>query len=169
MIYYVGGIMTRKMNNELADATIALSKQYKGTKAAERWMSGEDSPLNSWFMPDIEYPDIARHLSDRLCDAMSQICDSLNMDYKVKPAEFWYNVYDNTQYQEMHMHSPSIFSIVYFNKMPEGSAPFAFEDKEMDLDKQTEGSAIIFPSYLMHGVERGTNTEPRITWAMNFQ
>ena len=92
MIYYVGGVMTRKQNNELADAAIALSKEYRGTKAAERWMSGEDSPLNSWFMPDIEYPDIARHLSDRLCDAMSQICDGLNMDYKVKPAEFWYNV-----------------------------------------------------------------------------
>ena len=169
MIYYVGGVMTRKENNELADATLSLSKQYTGTKAMEKWGSGKDSPQNSWFIPDIPYPDIARTLSDRLCDAVSQIVDGLNMDYKVKPTEFWYNVYDNTQYQELHAHNPSMFSVVYFNKMPEGSAPFVFEGKEMNLDYQTEGSAIVFSSFLKHGVERGTNTEPRITWAMNFK
>lgn len=163
MIYRVDDVMTKEENDELATVALSLSQQYTGTTAIKKWLSGKDSPQNSWCVDDISYPDIVRTLSDRLCDSVSQICD---MNPKLEPIEFWYNVYDNTQYQEPHIHSPAIFSLVYFNKMPRGSAPFLIDGEEMNVN---EGSAIIFPSFVKHGVERGTNSEPRITWAMNLQ
>ena len=147
--------MNEDENNELAIATLALSRKYNGKKFSEdvrygipstkleryrsgkgaetTWLSGPNSPQNSWNMSDVEYPDIVKTLSDRMSDAVAEISKGLNiwkirsgMKQMIKPIEIWYNVYDDTQYQELHTHNPSIFSSVYFNKLPEGSSKLKF-------------------------------------------
>ncbi len=172
MIYYVNDVMNEDENNELAIATLELSAIHDGVRAKHGWLSGNDSPQNSWGMT-IEYPDIVKTLSDRMSDAVEEISKGLNiwkirsgMKQKIKPIEIWYNVYDDKQYQELHTHNPSIFSSVYFSKLPEGSSKLKFKDREV---QQKEGCAIVFLSHMMHGVSVGSNTEPRITWSMNFE
>ena len=195
MIYYVNDVMNEDENNELAIATLALSRKYNGKKFSEdirygipstkleryrsgkgaetTWLSGPNSPQNSWNMSDVEYPDIVKTLSDRMSDAVAEISKGLNiwkirsgMKQMIKPIEIWYNVYDDTQYQELHTHNPSIFSSVYFSKLPEGSSKLRFQYSEVE---QKECCAVVFLSHMMHGVSVGSNTEPRITWSMNFE
>ena len=184
MIYYVNDVMDEDENNELAIATLELSKKYNDKKfnpeqynngkgSENRWLSGASSPQNSWNFTDIEYPDIVKTLSDRMSDAVAEISKGLNiwkirsgMKQMIKPIEIWYNVYDDTQYQELHTHSPSIFSSVYFSKLPEGSSKLRFQYSEVE---QKECCAVVFLSHMMHGVDVGSNIEPRITWSMNFE
>ena len=188
MIYYLIDVMDDRENDELANATLVLSREYNGKKlnenvrygiasskleqyrsgkgAEETWLSGKDSPQNSWNMVDVQYPDIVKKLSDRMTDAVDQISKGLKMKKDIKPIEIWYNVYDNTQYQEPHNHNPSIFSAVYFSKLPDGSSILKFND---GVVKQKERCGVVFLSHMNHGVEIGTNIEPRITWSMNFK
>ena len=91
--------MNEDENNELAIATLALSRKYNGKKlneevrygiastkleqyrsgkgAEDTWLSGPNSPQNSWNMVDIEYPDIVKTLSDRMSDAVAEISKGL--------------------------------------------------------------------------------------------
>lgn len=99
----------------------------------------------------------------------------------------WLNVNSGKTYQELHTHNSAILSCSYYLKSPEGSGHIVFEDpKEPDMfplknitDKNqlsftrisyppVERSLIMFRSYLRHMVQPGTNTEPRISIAINF-
>ncbi len=100
----------------------------------------------------------------------------------------WFNVSRHGNYQEFHSHNNNVFSAVYYISAPEGSGKLVFEDpKEPDMcglkklpEKNllsftrvgytpVERTLIIFRSYLRHLVEPGTNTEPRISVAINFK
>jgi uncharacterized protein (TIGR02466 family) len=97
------------------------------------------------------------------------------------------NISKAGDYQEFHTHNANVFSAVYYVSAPEGSGRILFEDpKEPDMfplksiQKKnqlsytrinytpTPGLLLIFRSYLRHCVEPGTNTEPRISIALNF-
>jgi uncharacterized protein (TIGR02466 family) len=99
----------------------------------------------------------------------------------------WVNIADKDNYQEFHTHIGSVFSVVYYVSVPEGSGKIVFEDPKepdmmplRDVKNQTPlsyrrifypsetGSLVIFRSYLRHMVEPGTNIEPRISISMNF-
>lgn len=99
----------------------------------------------------------------------------------------WMNISGEGSYQEFHTHNASIFSAIYYVAAPEGSGRVVFEDpKEPDMFPlknikgknnlsftrisyvPAPGTLIIFRSYLRHLVEPGTNTDPRISIAMNF-
>jgi uncharacterized protein (TIGR02466 family) len=99
----------------------------------------------------------------------------------------WANISTAGSYQEFHTHNASIFSATYYVTAPEGSGRIVFEDpKEPDMFPlknikgknnlsysrisyaPTAGTLLIFRSYLRHLVEPGTNTDPRISIAMNF-
>ena len=99
----------------------------------------------------------------------------------------WLNISTAGAWQEFHTHNGNVFSAVYYPAAPKGSGKIVFEDpKEPDMcslkdvpEKNMlsfirvgypveEGLLLIFRSYLRHLVEPGTNTEPRISIAMNF-
>lgn len=99
----------------------------------------------------------------------------------------WINISKAGDWQEFHTHNANVFSAVYYVSAPQGSGRILFEDpKEPDMfplksivNKNTlsysrinytptAGTLLIFRSYLRHCVEAGTNTEPRISIALNF-
>lgn len=99
----------------------------------------------------------------------------------------WMNISKESNWQEFHTHNGNIFSAVYYVAAPEGSGRIIFEDpKEPDMcplktktnrnqlsytrfaHTPREGSLVIFRSYLRHCVEPGTNKDPRISIALNF-
>lgn len=99
----------------------------------------------------------------------------------------WINIAEKGTYQEYHAHENSVFSAIYYAKVPLKSGKIIFENpKEPDMCGITnikefneynfstknclpkERSLIIFRSYLRHMVEMGMNEEPRISIAFNF-
>jgi uncharacterized protein (TIGR02466 family) len=99
----------------------------------------------------------------------------------------WGNVNLPGTYQEFHAHPSSVFSCVYYPKVPKGSGDIIFESplvpdmmpikgirKINDLSLQRmwhtpeEGMLIIFRSFIRHSVRAGTNTEPRVSIALNY-
>ena len=164
MIYFFEEILNPEENEQLAEVAISYSQKYEG-KGKLFWRSAKNSPKNSYFLNDIDYPEIVRVLSDRCENLVNKLTEKINL--KCKATEVWYNVYDNTQYQEPHNHGGAIFSLVYFNKLPQGSSTLKFIDKSDDI-LYKERMVVIFVSGLEHYVDSGTNVDPRITWSFNY-
>ena len=80
-----------------------------------------------------------------------------------------------------------MFSAVYYPKVPEGSGSIVFENPlvpdmmpvqnieerdDMTFERISyqpkDGMLVIFRSYLQHCVRQGTNTEDRISIALNY-
>jgi len=165
MIKIVENFLSEKENNKLAEVALTYSKQYEGN-GKFKWQSGEDSPLNSYYLNDIDYPRIVRTFSDKCESTVNKMLERIN--HTCKATEIWYNVYDNTQYQEPHTHGGAIFSLVYFNRLPEGSSKLQFTLNPDECSFHKERTAIFFVGGLEHFVVQGTNSDPRITWSSNY-
>lgn len=101
-------------------------------------------------------------------------------------SQSWANVSGEYSYQEFHTHPGAVFSAVYYVKVPEGSGRIIFQNPAMPdmlpppnavgteyadehcIYTPTEGTLLIFRSYLKHMVEIGKNKDPRITLAFNY-
>ena len=107
--------------------------------------------------------------------------------------DYWVNKYTKGDHQDVHYHmnpdcgDPPLFSFTYFAKYePEKDAKFYFynpspapnlykdfipQQPEFKLRKELdvqEGDIIIFPSYMLHGVDEQLRDEPRITLSGNI-
>lgn len=110
-----------------------------------------------------------------------------NSDFLHKCDSAWANINDPRTYQEYHTHPNSVFSCVYYPKVPEGSGSIAFESPTLpdmmpvlNIKERNDltfervaytpkaGTLLIFRSYIRHCVREGTNTEPRISIALNY-
>ncbi|AIX28389.1 2OG-Fe(II) oxygenase [Synechococcus phage ACG-2014j] len=165
MISIVEEFLSEEENDQLAEVALTYSKKYEGRGKFE-WQSAGDSPLNSYYLNNIEYPQIVRTFSDRCESTVNKLLEHIK--HTCKATEIWYNVYDNTQYQEPHTHGGAIFSLVYFNKLPKGSSKLQFTLDPDECSFHKERTAIFFVGGLEHGVLRGTNVDPRITWSSNY-
>ena len=125
---------------------------------------------------------------------MAKYC---NLDYGVKPklglGNMWANINPSYSYNKTHMHPNSLWSGVYYIKVPKNSGKFFLEDprpgpntympRRMDnLPKELwrliaydaiEGRMLFFPSWLPHGVDINMNTEKgeknwRVSVSFNF-
>ena len=110
-----------------------------------------------------------------------------NSDFLYKCDSAWANINNPGTYQEYHTHPNSVFSCVYYPKVPEGSGKIVFENPNSpdmfpirginqpnnltfeNIKWSTQpGTLLIFRSYLRHCVQQGNNTEPRISIALNY-
>jgi len=99
----------------------------------------------------------------------------------------WANINAPGTYQEYHIHPNSVFSCVYYPKVPEGSGALVLENPNPpdmfpiqqinqfnDLTFESHvftpevGTLLIFRSYIRHCVQTGTNDESRISIALNY-
>ena len=99
----------------------------------------------------------------------------------------WVNFNGPGDYNIQHVHPRSAFSGVYWHAVPEGSAPIRFRrfddfpiasfygehatdswSSSVSTVSPRAGTMIIFPSWLPHWVDEGTNTEDRISVAFNL-
>ena len=122
--------------------------------------------IDQSYLNNIDYPQIVRTFSDRCESTVNKMLEHIN--HTCKATEIWYNVYDNTQYQEPHTHGGAIFSLVYFNRLPEGSSKLQFTLNPDECSFHKERTAIFFVGGLEHFVVQGTNVDPRITWSSNY-
>ena len=181
-IYRQDGIITREQNDRLRKHCLAIQKNTP-TGGAE-WLGGtynthqtHDLSTDIEFQPALDAVTYHVHEFAKL--------HNCNMTYQNSYA--WMNIAEGSAWQEFHTHNGNIFSAVYYVDAPEGSGKIIFEDpKEPDMmplkthiNKNhlrytrisytpEPGTLLIFRSYLRHCVEPGTNSEPRISIAMNF-
>lgn len=108
--------------------------------------------------------------------------------YKLEMSDLWLNVAPPGEYQEYHDHVPEHFSAVYYVQTPENSGKIIFQNFDSWINNsivsKTEnnyanmktvfynprpGLLLIFPSDLLHMVEKNKSTEDRVSIAMNFK
>ena len=181
-IYTEQELLSNESNNELK--SYCLSVRNSVPSGGSEWLGGTYNTHGTYnvstdknFQPLLE--SISYHVHQFA--KMHNCYETYKSDYA------WLNIADSTNWQEFHTHNGNIFSAVYYVSVPEGSGRIVFEDpKEPDMCPlktktnrnqlsytrigytPTEGSLIIFRSYLRHCVEPGNNTEPRISLALNF-
>lgn len=136
---------------------------------------------------DIKKDSIFDELVSQVTDHVREFTLAHNSSAEYKCQHAWVNVAEEGNFQEYHSHDGSVFSAVYYSKVPEGSGSIIFEDPKLpDMlpigkisDRNhlsyhkvgydvEEGLLLIFRSYLRHAVRAGTNKEPRISFALNF-
>jgi len=160
-------------------------------KVPEGWLT--DHLSTSFSYPDFNFELFSNTNTIKLYqDYVSRFFDK---DVAFHIEELWYNYYVDGEWQEIHSHlsenslgRASTFSCIHFLSFnPEIHSPVIFVDPnekvrtlslEMESNnyrqryppKITEGSLIMFPSYLEHYVPKGPPTPdyPRITIAFNL-
>jgi uncharacterized protein (TIGR02466 family) len=134
---------------------------------------------------------------DPLTSELFKMAEECNKDYGVKPklglGNMWANVSPTYSYNKTHTHPNSLWSGVYYVKVPKNSGKLFLEDprpgpntympRRADNIPEAlwrvcaydaiEGRMIFFPSWLPHGVDLNMNTEKgeknwRISVSYNF-
>tara|TARA_R100000005_G_C4951685_1_gene171931 strand:+ start:397 stop:993 length:597 start_codon:yes stop_codon:yes gene_type:complete len=162
-----------------AETTPSESKTNSGTG----WHSPTDMNHKEEYQP--------------LIKELFKMAEECNNDYGVAPklglGNMWANINPPGAYNKTHTHPNSLWSGVYYIKVPENSGKFFIEDPRPgpntymprrleNLPKQLwrvvayeakEGRMVFFPSWLPHGVDINQNTEQgeaswRISVSFNF-
>lgn len=181
-IYSADDIISQEQNNALRNHCIAI--QNKTPSGGAEWLGGT---YNTHQTHDLSNDPEFKPLLDAVSDHVHQFAKMHNSNGTYENNYAWMNVSKAGDWQEFHTHNANIFSAVYYVSAPEGSGRILFEDpKEPDMFPLKSipaknqlsytrihytpepGKLLIFRSYLRHLVEPGTNTEPRISIALNF-
>jgi hypothetical protein len=171
-----------------------LSKNQDKLERPTGWQCEVETTFNHMFDPSKGTDSI--NINGIFVPYINDMISYLNWDLKnfqnIK-TEYWINVYKSSHWQESHDHVPNKFSGVYcvkFNPAIHGRLIFENPLKQQnqyayqnqyDLDTRLsffkgsivaevkQGDLIIFPSSLVHRVERPkiNGTEERITIAFN--
>jgi uncharacterized protein (TIGR02466 family) len=176
----------KNLNKHLAKHIIAWSKKEKGetkTNSGGGWHSPTDMHERD------EYQPLVKHLS--------VMVEELFKDYGLEKPFFignmWCNINYPGAYNKVHIHPNSTWSGAYYIKIPKDSGCIWVEDPRPgpqhimprrlnNLPRQlwrvvkypmTEGSCIMFPSWVPHGVESNDSKEKgtkgwRISVSFNF-
>jgi uncharacterized protein (TIGR02466 family) len=181
-IYTVDNLLDHTENQNLKEYCLTL--QNKVPNGGDDWYGGTynthgtlDLTRDLKFKPLLNIIDMHVHEYSKAHNSTAQ--------YKIRGS--WLNIAEKNQFQEFHTHNDSIISAVYYISAPQGSGSIVFEDpKEPDMYplknikpknnlsftrikyEAVEGKLLIFRSYLRHMVEAGSNEDPRISVAINY-
>lgn len=181
-IYIEENVISEEENNKLKE--YCLSLREKVPSGGSEWMGETYNSHGTYNLnDDLEF----KLLLDEITNHVHNFAKAHNCFETYQSNYSWLNIADATKWQEFHAHNANIFSAVYYVSVPEGSGRIVFEDpKEPDMYPiktknnrnqlrysrisyaPKNGTLIIFRSYLRHMVEPGTNVDPRISIALNF-
>ena len=181
-IYSADDIISQEQNNALRDHCIAI--QNKTPSGGAEWLGGT---YNTHQTHDLNNDAVFQPVLESISDHVHRFAKMHNCSGIYTNNYAWMNISKAGDWQEFHTHNANIFSAVYYVSAPEGSGRILFEDpKEPDMFPlksiqgknqlsysrihytPESGKLLIFRSYVRHLVESGTNTEPRISIALNF-
>ena len=133
------------------------------------------SNIGGWQLP-IEYSDTP------LCTILNKMVSLANRKYGGGPFQIdnaWININKSGDYNTPHIHPGSVLSGCLYLKVPAGDIYFIdprpmhrfttpMEQSTYKSIKPMEGSCIIFPSWLEHGVTPYPGEGDRVTIAFNM-
>lgn len=126
-------------------------------------------------------------LNDWIFEKICEYCNNLDIETStLKPNGSWFNIYERFDFQENHVHPTSVISAIYILTCSEDGAKVFFNSpisnmyyvkkhikKQEMVDqincKSIPGTLIIFPSYLLHAVERHDSNHIRISLSYNYK
>lgn len=136
---------------------------------------------------DLVHDEVFKPLVDKISQHVHEFTKAHNSNYFHKCNNAWGNINTANTYQEYHTHPSSVFSCVYYPTVPDGAGDIVFEspllpdmmpiidvNERNDLNferavfKPQPGMLIIFRSFIRHAVREGTNTESRVSIALNY-
>lgn len=181
-IYTEDNLISEDQNDLLKQHCLSIKENTPS--GGSEWMGGT---YNTHGTHDLSKDKIFQPVLDLVSYHVHQFAQMHNCTAKYENNYSWMNISNGPAWQEFHSHNGNVFSAVYYVSAPEGSGRIVFEDpKEPDMcplktkDNRNqlsysrvgyqpkERTLVIFRSYLRHLVEPGTNVDPRISIAMNF-
>ena len=183
IIYAEGGLFDSKQNKIWADKILELEND--GIPNGGYDWEGDTYTTHGTY--DLLQDRLFDPLLDKIQTHVDALTKEFNSDYQHNCKTAWGNVNHPGTYQEFHSHPSSVFSAVYYPKVPEGSGDILFESplvpdmmpilgikkiNDLSLERiwytPEEGMLLIFRSFIRHSVRVGTNKEPRVSIALNY-
>jgi uncharacterized protein (TIGR02466 family) len=169
-------------NNKIIDYAYNLKSNNQGFQNSNRggWQC---SDINN---PPEEYIHLITSINKILVDVHKSM--GLKSEYRSYIVGSWININSPQSYNLRHIHPRSLFSGVYYAKVPEGDCgdtifyrdnimlsylPSYIVEKWTDITSGTatykakEGTLLIFPSWLEHSVTTNFTNEDRISISFN--
>jgi uncharacterized protein (TIGR02466 family) len=132
---------------------------------------------------------IDKHVALFARDAAFDLAKGSGGRRKLKMDSIWINVMDKGGIHAPHIHPHSVVSGTFYVRTPPGSGAITFEDPRLGLmmaappRKKTAtlerrsfarltpraGTLLLWESWLRHGVETSTATQPRISVSFNYR
>jgi uncharacterized protein (TIGR02466 family) len=178
-------MLTKEENENLISLCYQAKKEYPDRK--DGWMSKDNGPENTYDQHNLVEDSRFDFFTKRVDDNLADLLEFMEDNSKIHCTTAWINIYKQGNFQESHSHSlPSIYSCVFFPKVPPNSgaivfeSPFYFPNFDAHLKKRNiynseifyheprENSLIIFRSSLRHFVLPGQNDDDRISIAFNY-
>jgi uncharacterized protein (TIGR02466 family) len=169
-------------NADLIDYAYDLKSKKSGIQKSNR---------GGWQCADIENPPVEfTRLIDTINETLIRVHETMGLkkEFPSYVTENWININQPQSYNLRHLHPRSLFSGVYYTKVPEGDCgdiifyrdnlmlsylPSYIVETWNDLTSGTatykpkEGMLLIFPSWLEHSVTANFTNEDRISISFN--
>ena len=178
---YIADIKHPTLNQELERDIIAWSKQDKGIVRTN--VQGWHSTTNMNELPQF------KKLVDMLYECQRTVYQQEHYESEPVLGNMWANINPPGGRNQSHIHSNSLFSGVYYIKVPPKSGKLKIYDprpgaqftmptrkpgnpgKDLWRDANLEpipGRIIMFPAWLWHSVEENKSNDIRISVSFNF-
>lgn len=146
------------------------------------------SNIGGWQSPSYRHINDCKFIAP-LVDQITQRLASIYQQYGILTPplllNYWFNINQQNDYNILHRHPRSKFSVVYYVSVPEESGNLVFKRPDLLGDyieadianernsqyyyiKAKEHKLVIFPAYLEHQVEQNQSTQDRVSIAFNF-
>ena len=176
-------------NEYLANKALELKNRFN--KSMTNWRCGTYNTLDSYDWSNDRDPVVMGLIESCRAEVYKFSKTFGNLDIsKLECKDFWFNIADQSDYQEYHQHTDSHFSLSYYIQTPLSCGNIVFKSFESIFDMYSlpieesnlqpasfktcsytpnESMLLIFRSNLLHMVEKNTSTRPRISVSMNFK
>lgn len=172
-------ILTNIDNDALKKYAVSLKSQSSGKQKSNK--GGWQSEDFSGYVPELN------ELFVEILKRVNQLHETVGYTTKYSQGMYnaWININSTGHYNDPHTHPKSTFSGVYYiDTQPDSGNivfmnPQAYMIDDTDIETHTpflsarrfyppeNGKLIIFPSWLMHYVERNNNSAERISLSFN--
>lgn len=180
------GYVFNPNHNEIQDELVAHCKTLKQSvgSGGQDWLS-KNTYNTSDGKHDCFEDEKFGFLNQWVIQQVNEYADMLKIKKPLLPHCSWFNIYDQNDYQEFHVHPGLTISAIYMLAGDQDSAKVYFKSpkNEMfhieyeELSSNTfgtinynvdAGKLLLFTSDTSHSVERHNNSKDRITISYNF-
>jgi len=173
-----------EIQQELVSHCIKLKQTVE--PGGQGWLSNKTYNTSNGKY-EIFRDDKFANLNNWVKDQIIEYCTKADIDTSTLSNNgSWFNIYERNDFQENHVHPTSVVSAIYILTCSEDGARVFFNSpisnmyyvnktnkNQQTVDqiicKSIPGTLLVFPSYLLHAVERHESSDIRISLSYNFK
>jgi hypothetical protein len=122
-----------------------------------------------WHMPWPKIRPYGHLLTPTIQKSIDEINNKSDINYKLKIKNYWFQQYQHLDWHGWHIHDDSLFSLIYYVNLPNGSSKTSFRcmKKEFEIDIE-EGQILVFPSHFEHCSKPNQSKEMKTVISINL-